>query len=133
MADMNGKGLRAAIDDPRRAVNVERLTEQFLGRIEAWQERCNPFITVDGTVARGDAAASQEALDHNRVLGPAHGSVVAVKDDIDVAGMACTVGNGVVPNAHTGRGCGGGEAATAKRRDHHWENWPARMGIWSHL
>ena len=31
MADMNGKGLRAAIDDPRRAVNVERLTEQFLG------------------------------------------------------------------------------------------------------
>jgi aspartyl-tRNA(Asn)/glutamyl-tRNA(Gln) amidotransferase subunit A len=92
MADMNGKGLRAAIDDPRRAVNVERLTERFLGRIEAWQERCNPFITVDGTVARGDAAASQEALDHNRVLGPAHGSVVAVKDDIEVAGMACTVG-----------------------------------------
>ena len=63
MADMNGKGLRAAIDDPRRAVNVERLTERFLGRIEAWQERCNPFITVDGTVARIDAAASQELIE----------------------------------------------------------------------
>src|SRR5215210_5315660 len=94
-AALSQEELRDAIDDPARRgeVPARALTEAFLRRIDAWQPRINAFITVTPELARQQADAADEARAAGRSLGPLHGVPVAVKDDIEVTGVPCTVGS----------------------------------------
>jgi aspartyl-tRNA(Asn)/glutamyl-tRNA(Gln) amidotransferase subunit A len=88
------------IDEPaRREVSgVRDLTETFLARIPRWQEKINAFITVmsESALAEADALDSARATQSGRE--PVQGMVVAVKDDIEVADVRCTVGSALLRN-----------------------------------
>jgi aspartyl-tRNA(Asn)/glutamyl-tRNA(Gln) amidotransferase subunit A len=94
-----------AIDDPtkRDAFGSQAMTEAFLDRIKSWQETINAFITVTGASARETAADADRARLEGRSLGVLHGVIVGVKDDIDVAGVRCTVGSAVYRDRIAGR------------------------------
>jgi len=92
--------LFASIDDPARREDseVKVLTETFLGRIPRWQEEINAFITVMSESALGEADAADRARATHPGRGPVQGMVIGVKDDIDVAGVRCTVGSDLLRN-----------------------------------
>jgi aspartyl-tRNA(Asn)/glutamyl-tRNA(Gln) amidotransferase subunit A len=69
------------------------MTDAFIERIDAWQERINAFLEVMPDRARQDAIAADAGQADGRDLGPVHGMVVGIKDDIDVAGVPCTAGS----------------------------------------
>jgi aspartyl-tRNA(Asn)/glutamyl-tRNA(Gln) amidotransferase subunit A len=68
-------------------------TEAYLDRITQLDDRLNSFITVIAAAARDSAQQADEALQQGRVLGPLHGLPIAVKDNIDTAGVRTTVGS----------------------------------------
>ncbi len=84
-----------AIDDPakRDAFGAQAMAQALLERIATWQERINAFITVTAESALRDAAHADQAREEGRSLGPLHGMIVGIKDDIEVAGVRCTVGS----------------------------------------
>ncbi len=65
---------------------VER-TEAFLSAIAAANPRLNAFVTVTAELAREQAAAAQGRLADGTPLSPIDGWGIAVKDNIDVAGV----------------------------------------------
>ena len=91
---MNESHLRELIDEPgrRHEVSAMELLEAFLTRIDA-NRRLAAFITVTADQARD---AAREA-DRRRARGieprPLDGIPVAVKDNIDVAGVPATAGS----------------------------------------
>jgi aspartyl-tRNA(Asn)/glutamyl-tRNA(Gln) amidotransferase subunit A len=68
-------------------------TESYLERIERLDGDIGAFITVAADSAREQARAADEALESGRSLGPLHGLPVAIKDNIDTAGLRTTVGS----------------------------------------
>jgi aspartyl-tRNA(Asn)/glutamyl-tRNA(Gln) amidotransferase subunit A len=68
-------------------------TEAYLGRIERLDGRIGAYITVTAQLAREQADAADEALARGEPLGPLHGLPVALKDNIDTAGVRTTVGS----------------------------------------
>jgi aspartyl-tRNA(Asn)/glutamyl-tRNA(Gln) amidotransferase subunit A len=92
---VNVTELRSVIDDPeaRARANAVLVLDAFLDRIDLWQPHVNAFITVTPDLARADAIRADEARANGRSLAPLDGMMVAVKDDIDVAGVVCTVGS----------------------------------------
>ena len=68
-------------------------TDEYLRRIELLDGRVRSYITVTGDSAREEARRADEALQRGRVLGPLHGLPVALKDNIDTAGVRTTVGS----------------------------------------
>jgi aspartyl-tRNA(Asn)/glutamyl-tRNA(Gln) amidotransferase subunit A len=89
--------IESAIDRPelRQEIDARELLEAFLSRIEKWQPIINTFITLTPDLARADLEQVERRRDANQLLGPLDGMVVAVKDDIDVGGVRCTVGSPV--------------------------------------
>ncbi len=69
--------------------------ERCLARIHQTQSSINAFITVMDEQARADALASDRVSPSDRRPGQLAGVAVAIKDDIDVAGVPCTVGSAV--------------------------------------
>jgi aspartyl-tRNA(Asn)/glutamyl-tRNA(Gln) amidotransferase subunit A len=89
---MTAEDLQAAIDDPARRAELSAvvLAEAVLARIEEQQPILNAFITTTPEVALEDA----RRVDRRRASGqrlPLAGMPVAVKDNIDVAGVRTTV------------------------------------------
>jgi aspartyl-tRNA(Asn)/glutamyl-tRNA(Gln) amidotransferase subunit A len=84
--------LRTAIDDPeaRAELSAVELTDAFLERIEEVQPVINAFITTTPEIALEDARRADERRAAGEDL-PLAGMPIAVKDNIDVAGVRTTV------------------------------------------
>jgi len=93
-AGLDQEALRSLIDDPhvRLQTSATDMVDPFLARIETWQPLVNAFVTLTADRARADATRVDNARAAGHPLKPLDGMVVAVKDDIDVAGVRCTVG-----------------------------------------
>lgn len=76
-----------------RAPATERL-EHALAAIERDNARANIFISIDADGARRAAAQSQMRHDTGARLGPLDGKLVAIKDNLAVAGLPWTAGVG---------------------------------------
>ncbi|SLN75347.1 amidase [Oceanibacterium hippocampi] len=68
------------------------LTRTALERIAAENPRTAIFISVQGEEALAEAARSDARREAGTTLGPADGIPVAIKDNIDVAGVTTTMG-----------------------------------------
>jgi aspartyl-tRNA(Asn)/glutamyl-tRNA(Gln) amidotransferase subunit A len=73
------------------AVTSTRLTEACLERIATYNPKLNAFITV----MRQGALAQAHACDAERPRGPLHGIPIALKDNIDTAGVRTTAASAV--------------------------------------
>jgi aspartyl-tRNA(Asn)/glutamyl-tRNA(Gln) amidotransferase subunit A len=73
-----------------KAVSSVELTRACLARIEKLQPVLNAYITVTGDQALKDAASLDAELRRGKWRGPFHGVPVALKDNIDTAGVRTT-------------------------------------------
>ena len=71
------------------------LTRACLARIAVYQPKLNAFITVLGDRALGDARALDEERRAGKVRGPLHGIPIALKDNVDTAGIRTTAASAV--------------------------------------
>jgi aspartyl-tRNA(Asn)/glutamyl-tRNA(Gln) amidotransferase subunit A len=85
----------AAVDDPpqRSNLSVRALTEGLLDRVDKWQPYVNAFVTVTRESALREADDADQTRAQGVVRGAAEGLVIGVKDDIEVAGVRCTIGS----------------------------------------
>src|ERR1700692_2678389 len=86
-----GMTLRRASDLIRaKAVTSVALTHACLARIEKLQPLLNAYITVTGDQALAQARTLDDELKHGKWRGPLHGVPIALKDNIDTAGVRTT-------------------------------------------
>lgn len=76
-------------------VSPVEATRAALDRIARDGARLNAWITVRQDEALAEAAAAERSLRQGRDLGPLHGVPVAIKDNIDTAGIRTTCGSRV--------------------------------------
>src|SRR5579872_4844861 len=73
-----------------KATSSVELTRACLARIEKVQPVLNAYITITGDQALKDAAMLDDELRHGKWRGPFHGVPIALKDNIDTAGVRTT-------------------------------------------
>ena len=73
-----------------RSVSAVELTQACLDRIERLNPVMNAFITVTGEQALAVARQRDEEIRRGKKVGPLHGIPIAVKDNIDTAGVRTT-------------------------------------------
>ena len=73
-----------------RRVSPVDLTRAYLARIDRLDSRINAFITVTRDLALEQARRLEAELDSGRWRGPLHGIPIALKDNIDTAGIRTT-------------------------------------------
>jgi len=73
-----------------RALSPVELTRAYLAAIERRQSAVNAYITVTAELALEQATALEAELAAGRWRGPLHGVPIALKDNIDTAGIATT-------------------------------------------
>ena len=83
----------------RREISPREVVEAYLVRVRAFDPLLDAYVTLLEGEARADAAAAEAEIMRGRHRGPLHGVPFAVKDIIDVAGVATTAGSRV----HAGR------------------------------
>src|SRR5262245_1195173 len=74
-----------------RALTSTRLVEACLARIDTYQPKLNTFITVLRERAFAQAALDREQQ-AGKFRGPLHGIPIALKDNVDTAGVRTTAG-----------------------------------------
>ena len=78
-------------------------TEDYLGRIGRYDADLRAFISVRNEAARREAAQLDGRLRNGDYIGLPAGCVIALKDNIDIAGEGTTLGSGFhsnrVPNS----------------------------------
>lgn len=79
-------------------LNPVDVTHALLAQIDRRNPDLRAFITVAHARALADAQASSERLQAGRPLGPLDGIPIAIKDNVDVAGLACTAGSAALRN-----------------------------------
>ena len=79
----------------RRAASAVELTEACLARIDRNDRAINSFITVTRDQALAAARAADDEIRRGRRRGPLHGIPIALKDNIDTAGIRTTAASGV--------------------------------------
>ena len=92
---MNDADLQALVDDPatRRDVSAVELVESVLARIDRDGDRLSAFITVMPEAALAQAREVDERRAREGRAGALDGLPIAIKDNIDVAGVRCTAGS----------------------------------------
>jgi aspartyl-tRNA(Asn)/glutamyl-tRNA(Gln) amidotransferase subunit A len=89
--DLAGITVKRASDLLRtKAASPVDLTRACLARIEKYQTLLNAFITVTGEQALAEAKAAEAELQRGKRRGPWHGIPIALKDNIDTAGVRTT-------------------------------------------
>lgn len=89
--DLTELTLTEASDLIRRGVlSPVDLTRAYLDRISRLQPLVNAYITVTGALALQQAAALEAELSNGKWRGPLHGIPIALKDNIDTAGILTT-------------------------------------------
>jgi len=78
-----------------RALGPREVVEAYLDRTDATNGVLNAFITVTAEQARDEAAASERRHRDGTTFGPIDGVPIALKDLIDVAGIATSNGMAV--------------------------------------
>ena len=73
-----------------KAVSPVDLTRACLTRIERYNGRLDAFITVTGEQALTDERAMEAEQARGKWRGPLHGIPIALKDNIDTAGVRTT-------------------------------------------
>ena len=79
----------------KRAVSPLDLTYACLRRIELHNPVLNAFITVTGEAALAQAHQAAEDIQRGRWQGPLHGIPVALKDNMDTAGIRTAAASAV--------------------------------------
>ena len=74
------------------ALTPTRLVQTCLGRIETYNPKLNAFITVLRDQALANAAELEREQRAGRLRSPLHGIPIALKDNIDTAGIRNTAG-----------------------------------------
>lgn len=74
------------------------LTEAYLERIARHEDTLNAYVTVTATAALAQAQVLTRELEQGRWRGPLHGIPLALKDNIDTAGIATTAANQLLAN-----------------------------------
>jgi len=82
-----------AIDPNTRKGRAEQSLEACLAAIDVWQKPTNAYITVTADSARAKARAADAAAVAGRSLGLLHGLPIAIKDNLDTAGVRTTSGS----------------------------------------
>ena len=88
--------LEATVQEIRAAITSERataqeVTEQFLARIDAYEDTINAIITVNED-AVDRAKELDAAYEDSGPVGPLHGVPLVLKDNIDAEGLPTTAG-----------------------------------------
>jgi aspartyl-tRNA(Asn)/glutamyl-tRNA(Gln) amidotransferase subunit A len=81
-----------------RALSPVDLTRAYLERIERLNARVNAYITVSAGLALEQAGRLEAELAAGRWRGPLHGIPIALKDNIDTAGIRTTAASAVLQN-----------------------------------
>ena len=90
-ADPTGLTLRQASELLRRkGASPVDLTQACLARIEKYNPALNAFITVTGEQALDTARAMEVEQKKGKWRGPLHGIPIALKDNMDTAGVRTT-------------------------------------------
>jgi aspartyl-tRNA(Asn)/glutamyl-tRNA(Gln) amidotransferase subunit A len=79
----------------KKSVSPVELTQECLKRIERLNPVLNAFITVDAEGSLKQAREAEAELQHSKWRGPLHGIPVALKDNIDTAGIRTTAASAV--------------------------------------
>ena len=115
MSGLSGAGLLAAMRAFSQASDLTELTvaeasslirtrqlspvdlaRAYLARIEWLEPSINAFITVTGDLALRQAQQAETELDAGRWRGPLHGIPIALKDNMDTAGIRTTAASAVL-------------------------------------
>src|SRR5215510_2229998 len=79
----------------RREASPVDLTQACLNRIDKYNPSINAFITVTRDQALATAREMEAEQKSGKLRGPLHGIPIALKDNIDTAGVRTTAGSGV--------------------------------------
>ena len=79
----------------KKSVSPVELTRSCLSRIERLNPKLNAFITVTSEQALAQARVLENELQRGRWRGPLHGIPIALKDNIDTAGVRTTAASAV--------------------------------------
>ena len=71
------------------------VVEEFLGRIQRYDQKLHAFVAVYADEARAAAKAADGAIASGHRIGPLHGIPIALKDLIDMEGRVTTGGSAV--------------------------------------
>jgi aspartyl-tRNA(Asn)/glutamyl-tRNA(Gln) amidotransferase subunit A len=78
-----------------RSVTAVELTEACYARIDIYGRKLNAFVTLTRDAALAQARALDGELEAGRPRSPLHGVPLAIKDNIDTAGVRTTAASGV--------------------------------------
>jgi len=78
-----------------RSVTPTQLTMSILRRIATHDAKLNAYITVNGEAALAQAHELDAEQEAGKLRGPLHGIPIALKDNIDTAGVPTTAASGV--------------------------------------
>ncbi|MCC7306610.1 MAG: amidase [Acidobacteria bacterium] len=85
----------ASVAVARREISPVELTKGCLDRIDRLDQHLNSFITVTREQALEEARTAEQEIMNGRLRGPLHGIPIAIKDNIDTAGVRTTCASGV--------------------------------------
>src|SRR5512138_30586 len=78
-----------------RELSPVELTQAYLSAIDRFEPRVNAYVTVTRELALRQARAMEAELEDGYWRGPLHGIPIALKDNIDTAGILTTAGGAV--------------------------------------